>query len=208
MISEQDLAKARDIRQHVGPLRDPDGRLRASTVALESSLRERYGLPSYIIELDGPQNGLDHMEGQNQGEDQLRDPGDTMPAQGWLDQTTDAGRLPAPRKDSTMARPTYESDAILTAEVREDFDHAAKRASTIAQFATMHPEQRMEELEARPVRELRELHHAAAGTEAWHQQGAQDARDLSRTIGQLLRAVGDEIDPQAKAEASHMGTLR
>ena len=171
---------------------------------------------------DCPGNGLDHMEGQNQGEDQARDPGDTMPAQGWLDitglftprpgtrsdyalwpPTTDAGRLPAPRKDSTMA-----PVEIGRAEIREDFDHAAQRASTIAQFATMHPEQRQEELEARPIRELRELHHQAAGTEAWHQQGMNDARDLSRIIGQALRAAGDEIDPQAKTEAQSTGTLR
>ena len=72
----------------------------------------------------------------------------------------------------------------------------------------MHPEQRLEELEARPIRELRELHHQAAGTEAWHQQGMNDARDLSRIIGQALRAAGDEIDPQAKTEAQSTGTLR
>lgn len=142
--------------------------------------------------------------------------GDTVPAQGWLQlperfgplhmTITDAGRLPALSEEHTMARPI---DTIAEqGEIREDWDSASERGSTIAQYATMHPSQRVEELERLPVRDLRELHHRAAGTEAWHQQGVQDARDLSRTIGQLLRSVGDEIDPQAKTEAQSMGTLR
>jgi hypothetical protein len=197
MISEQDLAKARDIRQHVGPLRDPDGRLRASTVALESSLRERYGLPSYIIELDGPQNGRDHMEGQNQAQDRLRDPGDTMPAQGWLDQTTDAGRLPAPREDSTMARPITD-----TGTDRQDFDSAAQRASTVAQFAMMAEGDRDRELSARSLDDLRELSDTARRTAEWHRLGVENAELIQRYIGGLLRHAADQIDPQAVAMTS------
>jgi len=234
MTSDIDLRVAQMIRDEVGPLRRPDGRIDASAVAREVSLRELEGLPSWIAELDAPRNGLDHMEGQDQGEDQQRDPGDTMPAQGWLSPRydgphvfqcmaswspsgvcsdpgcgcpchhpdyTDAGRLPAPRKDSTMAHP------IPEAEVRESFDHAAERASTVAQFATMEPDQRVAELDQRPVRELLELHHAASATEAWHRQGVKDAQALSRNIGEMLRFVADQIDPQAKTMAEQ-GVIR
>jgi len=160
---------------------------------------------------DCPGNGLDHFEGENGGEDQTRDPRDTMPAQGWLHVNapcsvvpiTDAGRLPAPRKDSTMA-----PVEIGQAEMRMDYGHAAERGEMIDHLTGLPPDKLVEELEQRPVRDLRELHHQAAGTEAWHQQGARDARNLSQAIGQLLRSVGDEIDPQAKTEAQSMGTLR
>lgn len=163
---------------------------------------------------EGFPRGLDRFLGEIIPQDHESDPGDTMPAQGWLTHDpladmpdrmpawTDAGRTPAPREEHTMAPAT-----IAHAEIRQDFGYAADRAQTIDNFATMDTQQRLENLEGLPVRELRELHHQAAGVAEWHQQGAQDARDLSRIIGQLLRAAGDEIDPQAKAEAG-MGTLR
>lgn len=114
----------------------------------------------------------------------------------------DAGRNPATREEHTMA------SLIAQAEVREDFGHAADRASTIAEFATMTAEQRLEELERRPIRDLRDLHQQAAANEAWHQQGANDSRQLTQVIGQLLRSVGDEIAPQNATEADSIGVLR
>jgi len=238
---------AQMIRDEVGPLRRPDGRIDASAVAREVTLREQEGLPSWIAELDAPKDGLDHIEDQNMPQDQTRDPGDTMPAQGWAEPPRglvperyrgrytgpvlggialqaigdgilaavkaerdalaaevypDAGRFPAPREDNTMA-----PVEIGTAQVRQDFGHAAARAGEIDTLTEkLGTEQLQEELETRTVRDLREMHHQALGVADWHERSAKEARQLSRTVGRLLRSVGDEIDPEEKAES--MGTLR
>lgn len=206
-------------------------------------------ITEYANREDCPGNGLDHMEDQHQSQDQVRDPEDTMPAQGWRElppgfrsgafsglhaypgphlyqcmvswnpsrvcsdpgcgcpchhpDYSDAGRFPAPRKDTTMA-----PVEIGHAEVRMDYGHAAERGEMIDHLTGLDPAKLVEELEGRPVKDLRELHHNAAGTEAWHQQGARDARNLSQAIGRLLRSVGDEIDPQTDQAGPSMGTLR
>lgn len=53
-ISDDELNNARAIRSSLAPMYRGDGSLDASKVAMEATLRERAGLPSYIIELDGP----------------------------------------------------------------------------------------------------------------------------------------------------------
>lgn len=229
MISEQELATAVILRENYGPMRRADGTLDVQAVAMEQTARAALGLPGYIMALDGPglgevpPDGLDPMEDQNSMEDQTRDPEDTMPAQGWATLTQvfapflpprhqsdyvllpgpDAGRFPALRKDTTMA-----PVEIGHAEVRMDYGHAAERGEMIDHLTGLDSAKLVEELEGRPVKDLRELHHQAAGTEAWHQQGVRDARNLSQVIGRLLRSVGDEIDPQTDQAGPSMGTLR
>lgn len=54
-IEEKDaLAVAREIREFVGPILHEDGRLNASAIAQESTLRTQAGIPGWIAELDAP----------------------------------------------------------------------------------------------------------------------------------------------------------
>lgn len=56
-MSTADLATAAEVRRSVDaayPRTNPDGSINAAHVAMEQTLRERHGLPSYLAHLDGP----------------------------------------------------------------------------------------------------------------------------------------------------------
>lgn len=151
-------------------------------------------------------------------EDRGADPGDTMPAQGWLPEgphswmactlptfaahvahCTDAGRFPAPREDTHMKD---QMTTLVAESDREPWDHASERGATVAQFATAAMPDAIRELEGRSVAQLQELAAACRSTRAWGQQVTADAERVQGIIGQVLRSAADDIDPQQAAYAT------
>lgn len=96
------------------------------------------------------------------------------------------------------------STPTVTAEAREEFGPAAERANNIVTFAHADRQAALDELEQRPLTDLRDLARRAEQTVEWARTVEADAAD---TLELITRALDSALDQTTTRLRSVQGAV-